>query len=348
VFYYNEFLGGDAMPVISKNVAGQTYTVFAFNRSTLAPVTGDSANITANIRKDRGVAAGTNDTNPDELEDGFYEFNLLKAETNCDVIQLTPESATGSVQVIACPGVCRTAPTDFSDHTNATLVDDIYDETFSGHNVNNSFGKILRQLSETNIAIEGAINDATPTASAFITDLTNADDDFYKDALIVMTSGTQTGQARPISAYNGTTFEITLDEAFTTAPIDTDEFIILVGHTHPITDYVSNGPITTASGVVDSDLKLIDGSAAILANFKASASAIVTGTAITGVLSTTQMTTDLTEDTDDHFKNRVIIWTGGVLANQGADITAYDGTTKQLTYTATTEAPANTDPFVIV
>ena len=76
--------------------------------------------------------------------------------------------------------------------------------------------------------------------------------------------------------------------------------------------------------------------------------AIVSGGAITGTLSTTQMTTDLTEATDSHYNGRTIIWITGALAGQGTNITAYTGATKLLTFTAVTEAPANLDKFIIV
>lgn len=79
-----------------------------------------------------------------------------------------------------------------------------------------------------------------------------------------------------------------------------------------------------------------------------SAGTIVTGAAIAGTLSTTAMTTNLTEATDDHYNGRIIIWTSGVLINQATDITDYNGTTKMLTYTAVTEAPTAADTFIIV
>ena len=78
------------------------------------------------------------------------------------------------------------------------------------------------------------------------------------------------------------------------------------------------------------------------------AAGIVFGTAITGTLSTTQFTTDLTEATNDHYKGRVVIFLTGVLAGQGSDITAYTGATKLVTVTAMTEAPSNNDTFIIV
>lgn len=74
---------------------------------------------------------------------------------------------------------------------------------------------------------------------------------------------------------------------------------------------------------------------------------MISASAVTGTLSTTQMTTDLTETTDDHYNGRTIVWTTGNLAGQATDITDYTGSTKLLTFTAVTEAPANGDDFII-
>jgi hypothetical protein len=86
-----------------KNTASQKWTVFAFNITTNAPITGDSANITANLRIDGAAANAVDDTNPTELEDGFYQFDLTQAETNGDNIVICPDSSTSDVQVIGCP-----------------------------------------------------------------------------------------------------------------------------------------------------------------------------------------------------------------------------------------------------
>ncbi len=74
---------------------------------------------------------------------------------------------------------------------------------------------------------------------------------------------------------------------------------------------------------------------------------LVTGSAEAGTLSTTVMTSDLAEATDDHYNGRTVVWTSGVLAGQASDITDYLGSTGQLTYTAVTEAPGAGDDFVI-
>ena len=91
-----------------KNQAGQKLKVFAFNRTDNTPVTGDAANITAKISLDYGTRTAITDTNPTEAEDGFYYFDLTAAETNADVIDAFPESATADVQVIAVPGTIYT------------------------------------------------------------------------------------------------------------------------------------------------------------------------------------------------------------------------------------------------
>jgi len=104
----------------------------------------------------------------------------------------------------------------------------------------------------------------------------------------------------------------------------------------------------TGAGSIKSDALAINGSTAAAAQLARSAATIVNAAAIAGTLSTTQMSTDLTEATNDHYKGRIIIWTSGTLVNQATDITAYNGTTKVLTFTLTTEAPLATDTFVIV
>ena len=96
------------------------------------------------------------------------------------------------------------------------------------------------------------------------------------------------------------------------------------------------------------DVGKINGSASAAAQLAKSSIGIVSGAAIAGTLSTTQMTTNLTETTDEHYTNRVILWTSGNLAGQLSDVTAYTGATKLLTFTAVTEAPVATDKFVLL
>ena len=70
------------------------------------------------------------------------------------------------------------------------------------------------------------------------------------------------------------------------------------------------------------------------------------GTA-TGTPTTTVIDTGLTETTTDHYKGRILTFVTGAVAGQSTDITGYNGSTKELTVTALTNAPASTDAFVI-
>jgi hypothetical protein len=83
-----------------KNVASQKVAFLALD-SSLDPLTGDAANITAEISKDGGASTATNDANPTELEatdhPGIYVFDLTQAETNADQVVITPASSTSGV-----------------------------------------------------------------------------------------------------------------------------------------------------------------------------------------------------------------------------------------------------------
>jgi len=84
-----------------KNVASQKIPVFAWDTANDAPKTGNAAAITAQISKDGGACAATNDTNPTELDatdaPGIYIFDMLQAETNADMIVLFAKSSTADI-----------------------------------------------------------------------------------------------------------------------------------------------------------------------------------------------------------------------------------------------------------
>ncbi len=84
-----------------KNIASQKLAVYAYDKISGLPKTGDAANITAQISKDGAATAATNDVNPTELDStdapGIYIFDMLQAETNTDLIVLSAVSATTGV-----------------------------------------------------------------------------------------------------------------------------------------------------------------------------------------------------------------------------------------------------------
>lgn len=119
------------------------------------------------------------------------------------------------------------------------IADAVWDESLSGHNAGGSTGKALRQLKEGTITAESQTNDAAASTTTFITDLTESQDGYYHDKVIVFTSGNISGQARHIETYTGSTKSITVSKAFSAAPDDDSEFIILAGHEHSLQE-ISN------------------------------------------------------------------------------------------------------------
>jgi hypothetical protein len=73
------------------------------------------------------------------------------------------------------------------------------------------------------------------STTVFITNIGEYTVDHYNDSQIVFISGALLGQSRTILTYAGATGTITLDEALTSPPADDDAFLILTGHTHPVT-----------------------------------------------------------------------------------------------------------------
>ena len=90
-----------------------------------------------------------------------------------------------------------------------------------------------QSLKATQLA-DGEVS-GTPTASAFDTNLT-AVSGAYDHLLILFTSGTLAGEARPIDSYSSTNGRITLQEPLTAAPSSADEFIIVPDHSHPVAE----------------------------------------------------------------------------------------------------------------
>jgi len=153
-----------------------------------------------------------------------------------------------------------------------------------------------------------------------------------------------------ISVYKGNSITQTV-----TGVTDTRAFDALVGHHHCRID-TSADPTFYAAG---NDFRVVLSAAVIdgqtvnaeLGSFaienRTPAKYAVRGAAVAGTLTTTQMTTDLSETTVDHYKGKQILFVGGVLDGQQTEATGYDGATK-LTYTAITEAPIAGQKFRLV
>ncbi|MEO1529339.1 MAG: hypothetical protein AAFX06_28295 [Planctomycetota bacterium] len=100
-----------------RDTAGQKLQVIAFNAT--GRVTGEAANITCTVRIDDGSRVAITDTNPAELGNGVYEFDLTQGETAGHELSFLPVCSTNGVEVLASP-----ANVVYTDSI-PTLVDDI-------------------------------------------------------------------------------------------------------------------------------------------------------------------------------------------------------------------------------
>lgn len=158
---------------------------------------------------------------------------LATAQTDLDTITGVDGVTLATLQALYAPSKAGDAMTLTVAATSAQLVADVWNEIMSAYSTNNTFGKTLRGIGEGWVAVEGAVNDAGATTTVFITDLTEITTSFYSGQPLVFISGVLKGQARIVTEYNGSTKEITVERALTSAPVDTSQFIILANHTHP-------------------------------------------------------------------------------------------------------------------
>lgn len=165
-------------------------------------------------------------------------------------------------------------------------------------------------VSDADLA-EGFVATYTDTVTITLdTTIAVATTDYYLGQMIVFTHGTGAGQSRIITGY-------TSGRVVTMAP--------------PLTTALDT---TTTWHIVAADTALLEDS-------------LVRSTAKAGTLSTTAMSTNLGEATDDHYIDRTIIWLTGVLKGQISTITDYVGVNGVLTYAAVTEAPSAGDAFLL-
>lgn len=87
-----------------KNVASQKIALFAYDATTGAPKTGDSANITPYVSKDYGAVTVLGTATATEMDatnaKGWYSFVLTQAETNGDALLFSGKSSTANIFLV--------------------------------------------------------------------------------------------------------------------------------------------------------------------------------------------------------------------------------------------------------
>jgi ABC-type cobalamin/Fe3+-siderophores transport system ATPase subunit len=105
---------------------------------------------------------------------------------------------------------------------------------------------------------------------------------------------------------------------------------------------------TAAQEGDDMNAAEIAGSSAAAENLRDSASVIYKGAVAGAATATTLIDSGLTQSDEDFWKGRIVIFLTGNLKFQATDITGFDPSTDQLTFTALTQAPSDGDQYVIL
>lgn len=129
--------------------------------------------------------------------------------------------------------------------TLAGITSAVWSAQPSSYTTNNTMGKVIKGIQEGWLSAEGEVSDGAPSTTQFVTTLPSVVDDFYAGNPLTFTNGSLAGQSRVITAYNGTTKQVTLDHALTGAPANGDSFNVLADHIHTI-DEIQSGLATSA------------------------------------------------------------------------------------------------------
>lgn len=113
--------------------------------------------------------------------------------------------------------------------TAAAIADSVWDEALSGHQTAGSAG---RSLTLSGVILSETTLTGTPTTTVFRLSAGSSTDDFYNDMELVFVDGNAGGLSRVITDYNGTTKDVTIDEALPVTPASGDAVVIRTEHKH--------------------------------------------------------------------------------------------------------------------
>ncbi len=212
---------------VYKNQAGQKIAVYAYDTSAGAAKTGDAANITAQISKDGGASAATNDVNPTELDatnhPGIYLFDMTAAETNADLIILTAKSTTPNINIEpviinTTPGSNTAIDAAVTDKTGFSLAADQSAVTIGTVNALGATAK-----ADVNAEVDSALNTAipaSPTADSINERIKALDDNYTAaragnldnlDAAVTTRSSHSAADVWSVASRTLTAFSFTVD-----------------------------------------------------------------------------------------------------------------------------------------
>lgn len=315
------FVGGtDSLKIISDNVDTANASL-------------STANTSLSDIKGAGFATGT-----DSLKIISDNVDAINIETDAaSIANAVWDAATaGNVGAGTMGGLVndtKTAVDAINVETDAaSIAAAVWDSATSGHITPGSFGQTL-QLEDS-----GAIQGAT-AADVTLRVGASAVDDYYKNGLITITSGTGAGQSRSITGYVGATKVATIDRNWGTTPAASDGYIVLPAA--PSSSLTNAG---IAGAVWDEALA----SHTLAGSFGQTLQLLHYGTAQAGAASS--VTLALTASAANNFyNNALVVITAGTGVGQARTITAYTGATRVATVDRTWGVtPNGTSQYMIV
>lgn len=233
---------------------------------------------------------------------------------------------------------------------SAEIADAVWDEDATGHQTGGTFGQAIGDPAADTNTIYGAVvtGAAGATVAADIIAIKAETASILTDTAEIGAAGAGlTAIDLPDQTMN-ITGNITGNLSGSVGSV-TGAVGSVTGAVGSVTGNVGGnvaGSVASVTAEVTANVTKISGSATAADNLEAGALGLVSSTCAAGS-TTTSIVTNLTEATNDHYNGRVITFTGGALAGQSSSISDYEGATKTLTVVALTEAPADTDAFVI-
>jgi hypothetical protein len=297
----------DAKLFALKNTAFRV--TFPIYDNTGALVTG-AAGLDSEVSIDGGTFVDcTNEATEIATSSGIYYLDLVAGEMNGDTIAVLVKTSTTDAKttvLVFYPTVLATAALGVNvasmaagTVTASALAADagteiaaaVWDRVITGanHNINNSAGKRLREIS--NSVIQSGTAQGGSTNTITLASAASSVNGTYDPAMIRISGGTGSGQARLIIDYTGSTRVAVVDRDWRTAPDNTSEYELIA-----------------APNLMSTNEGLAQGGGASSITLNASASSI-----------------------DDSYVGQLVVIRTGVAQDQSRLVTAYNGTTKVAT-----------------
>lgn len=232
--------------------------------------------------------------------------------------------------------------------SNITIAGEVVGE-FS---VSNRFGGAL---------VYGLLSGVASTSNISLPSTASATSDIYNGALVVMQTGPGQHQARFISDYTGAGLFAQLDSALAVAVTSATTAVVYPG-APAVSASINSIAAGSYSGVtisgllsaVSADVHQLVGSAPAMTRLLSHVSSILSGRAVAGTLSTTEMTTDISLTTSGTLNGRIIVFVGGGLNQESTSINTVGGhlgfsnSSARLYFQNITGAPASGQSFLVI